>query len=48
MFCEDRIKLLSELKILSTKDGTKEVAKDLVAFYGFPNLIYKVNFEMFY
>ena len=33
-----------ELKILTTDDGTKEVAEDLVAFDGFPNLIHKVNF----
>ena len=30
MFCEDRLKLLSEWKFLSTEDGTNEVAKDLV------------------
>ena len=44
MFCEDRLKILSELKTLSTTDGKKEVAKDLVAFYGFPNLIQKEKF----
>ena len=43
MFCESKLKLLSELKILSTEDGTKEVAEDLVAFNGFPNLIQKVS-----
>ena len=44
MFCEGRLKFLSGLKILSTDHGTKEVMKDLVAFYGFPNLIQKVIF----
>ena len=44
MFCEGRLKLLSELKILSTMDRTNEVAKDLVAFNVFPNLIQKANF----
>ena len=45
MFCGDRLKLLSGLKIFaSAKDGKEEVAKDLVAFYGFQNRILKVNF----
>ena len=45
MFGEDRLKILSGLKFLSsTEDGKEEVAKDLVAFYGFQNVILKVNF----
>ena len=44
MFCESKLKFLRELKILSTKDGTKEVVEDFVVFYGFLNLIQKVNF----
>ena len=44
MFCESKVKLLSELKILSTENDTKEVAEDLVAFYVFPNRIQKVIF----
>ena len=35
---------MMELKFLSTDEGTKEVAKDLVAFYRFLNLIQKENF----
>ena len=31
-----------------TKDGMKEVSNDLVAFYGFPNLIQKVKILKFF
>ena len=42
--CENRLKILSELKMLmSTKDGKEEVSNDLVAFYVFQNLILKVK-----
>ena len=44
MFCGGKLKILRELKILSTENGRKEVAEDLVALYGFPSLIQKVNF----
>ena len=45
MFCKDGLKLWNSQKcLLSTEDDMEEVAKDLVTFYGFQNLILKVNF----